>query len=191
MIVLAVIGVLVNGGAVLFTRDGDSLNQRAVSLHMLEDVCGWVVVLIGAFFMKFTNFIWIDPLLSIGVAAVLAYHAAKSLGEVLAVLLERAPTSVDTAVFVKALKAIDGVRGVHHVHVWSFDGERALASLHVTSALSDFPRIKSEVLACAAAHGIVHVTVQWDDAKDGEGVACVLGEPKEGVHPHRRHHAHG
>ena len=79
MIIFAVIGVAVNFLAAYFTRDGDSLNQKAVNLHMLEDVLGWVVVLIGAVVMKFTELSIIDPLMSIGVALFIMINAIKNL----------------------------------------------------------------------------------------------------------------
>ena len=68
MIVFALIGATVNLIAAFVTKDGDSLNQRAVNLHMLEDVLGWIVVLIGAIVMRFSNITVLDPIMSIGVA---------------------------------------------------------------------------------------------------------------------------
>ena len=81
MIVFAVVGVCVNFCAAYFTHGGDSLNQKAVSLHMLEDVLGWAVVLVGAIVMRFTDFILIDPILSIGVALFIFIHALQNLKE--------------------------------------------------------------------------------------------------------------
>ena len=83
MIIFAIVGVCVNFGAALLTRDGDSLNQKAVNLHMLEDVLGWIVVLIGAIVMRFTKFYIIDPLMSIGVAIFILINALKNLKDVL------------------------------------------------------------------------------------------------------------
>ena len=65
MILFAVFGVCVNAGAAYLTRNGNSLNRKAINLHMLEDVLGWVTVLVGALVMRFTDFALIDPLLSI------------------------------------------------------------------------------------------------------------------------------
>ena len=75
MIIFAVIGVCVNLAAALVTRNGASLNQKAVNLHILEDVLGWVVVLVGAVVMRFTNFYILDPFLSIGVAIFILINA--------------------------------------------------------------------------------------------------------------------
>ena len=83
MLIFAVVGVAVNLAAALFTRHGDSLNQRAVSLHMLEDVLGWVVVLIGALVMKFVpidGIQIIDPIMSIGVAIFIVIETITEIG---------------------------------------------------------------------------------------------------------------
>ena len=89
MIVFAIVGVVVNLAAALFTREGHSLNQKAVNLHMLEDVLGWIVVLVGAIVMRFTDFALIDPLMSIGVAVFILINAVGNLKEVLDLFLEK------------------------------------------------------------------------------------------------------
>lgn len=81
MILFAIVGVCVNFCAAYFTHGGDSLNQKTVSLHMLEDVLGWAAVLIGAIVMRFTDFRIIDPLLSIGVALFILISAMQNLKE--------------------------------------------------------------------------------------------------------------
>ena len=73
MIVFAIFGVIINFLAAYFTREGDSLNQKSVNLHMLEDVLGWIVVLIGSILMKFTNISLIDSIMSILVALFILY----------------------------------------------------------------------------------------------------------------------
>ena len=79
MLVFALVGVLVNSVAAFFTHGGDNINLRAVNLHMLEDVLGWVTVLIGAFVMKLTDFSLIDPIMSIGVALFILISAVKNI----------------------------------------------------------------------------------------------------------------
>lgn len=81
MIIFAIFGVAVNSVAAFVTREGDSLNQKAVNLHMLEDVLGWAVVLIGAVIMRFTDITILDPLMSIGVAVFIVINAARNLKE--------------------------------------------------------------------------------------------------------------
>ena len=79
MIIIAIIGTSVNLVAVFFTTGGHSLNQKAVNLHMLEDVLGWIVVLIGAIIMRFTDISIIDPIMSIAVAVFILINAVKNL----------------------------------------------------------------------------------------------------------------
>ena len=82
MIIFAVVGVVVNFCAAFFTREGSSLNQRAVNLHMLEDVLGWIVVLVGAIVMRVSGFALIDPIMSIGVSAFILYNAVKNITDI-------------------------------------------------------------------------------------------------------------
>ena len=95
MIIFAIVGVLVNLLAAFVTHKGESLNQKAVSLHMIEDVLGWAVVLIGAIVIKFTNFVIIDPILSICVAIYIIIHAFSHLKEALDLFLEKTPENID------------------------------------------------------------------------------------------------
>ena len=109
MIIFAVVGVCVNFCAAIFTREGGSLNQKAVNLHMLEDVLGWLVVLMGAIVMKFTDFALIDPILSIGVALFIFINAVKNLKEVVDLFLEKTPHDIEVAEIKEHIEEIDGV----------------------------------------------------------------------------------
>ena len=112
MIVFAVVGVIVNFGAALVTREGDSLNQKAVNLHMLEDVLGWVVVLVGAVVMRFTDFAIIDPFMSIGVAVFILINTVKNLKEAVDLFLEKTPHDVSIDEIKEHLCEIEGVLDV-------------------------------------------------------------------------------
>ena len=83
MIVFAIVGVCINLCAAFVTREGDSLNQKAVNLHMLEDVLGWIVVLVGTIVMRFTDFTLLDPIMSIGVSAFILINAIRNLKEII------------------------------------------------------------------------------------------------------------
>ena len=89
MLIFAILGVIVNFLAAYFTKEGDSLNQKSVNLHMLEDVLGWVVVLVGSVIMRFTDIKIIDPILSIGVAIFILIHALKTLRQIGNIFLEK------------------------------------------------------------------------------------------------------
>ena len=122
MIIFGVFGVTINLVAAIITRHGDSLNQKAVNLHMLEDVLGWIVVLVGAIVMRFTDISVIDPIISIAVAAFIFINALKNLKEAIDLFLEKAPQSIDTQELKKHIQSLEGVLDVHHIHLWSIDG---------------------------------------------------------------------
>ena len=167
MLIFAVIGVIVNLCAALLTREGYSLNQKAVNLHMLEDVFGWVVVLVCAIVMRFTDISIIDPLMSIGVAVFILINAIKNLSEVLEILLEKKPRSINIGELKAHICEIDGVVDVHHIHVWSMEGHNNYATMHVV-VNRDFYDIKGKIREESRGYGIVHVTLELE----AEGEHC-------------------
>lgn len=162
MVVLALIGVIINFCAAYFTRDGKSLNQRAVNLHMLEDVLGWVVVLIGAIIIKFTEINVIDSILSIAVALFISVHAFKSFKEILDLFLIKTPPSIEILMLKDHLLEIKGVIDVHHIHVWSLDGVNNYATMHVVTNAND-KKIKELIKEEMNYHGICHTTIELED----------------------------
>lgn len=162
MIILAIIGVVVNFLAAYFTRDGDSLNQKSVNLHMLEDVLGWVVVLIGAIVMRFTDISIIDPILSIVVAVFILKESVKNATSILDVLLEKTPQGINLDSLEKQLLGVKTVRNVHHLHVWSMDGYRNCATLHIVSDINPkhFDQVKSQARHILDESHISHSTIE-------------------------------
>ena len=194
MIVFAIIGAVVNFLAAYFTREGDSLNQKAVNLHMLEDVMGWVVVLIGAVAMKFTDISIIDPLLSIVVAAFILVNALKSCKSILDLFLEKIPSNFNVEQIKRDLMKIDEVQDVHHVHIWSMDGTSHYATLHVVTSFFDLPFIKNIVKEKLNEMGINHVTVEiectGEECLEKECHVDVINSTCGCGHHHHHGHSH-
>ena len=191
MILFAVFGVIVNFLAATFTREGDSLNQKSVNLHMLEDVLGWVIVLIGAIIMKFTDISLIDPILSIGVAAFILISALKTLKEIVDIFLEKTPDGVNLEEIKEHIISIDEVLDVHHIHIRSIDGYRNYATMHVVFE-GKLPEVKAKVKEELAEHGIEHTTIEFEEK--GEACDCkeceIKGECGTCDHHHHHHHHH-
>ena len=188
MIIFAVIGVAVNFLAAYFTRDGDSLNQKAVNLHMVEDVLGWMVVLIGAIVMRFTDFKLIDPILSIAVAVYIFIHAFSHLKEALDLFLVKIPEGIEIDEIKHHLLEIDGVLDVHHIHVWSMDGNQNYATMHVVTN-SNHLKIKKAIKDELFEHGIVHATLELEGEKEHcEDKHCHTHSSSK--HHHHAHHHH-
>ena len=188
MIIFALVGVAVNIIAAYFTREGDSMNQKAVNLHMLEDVLGWIVVLAGAVIMRFTNLAILDPLMSMGVAVFILFHAAKNLLATLDLVLEKTPKGIDVADLTAHLTAIEGVTDIHHLHIRSLDGERHSATMHVKCS-GDAHRIKEQIREELAEHGICHATLELETADEHcHHPGCNLHALEANTHSHHHHH---
>lgn len=187
MIIFAIFGVVINFVAAYFTREGDSLNQKSVNLHMLEDVLGWVVVLIGAVLMRIFDIKFLDPILSICVAVFILINAYKNFKASLNVFLEKTPEDIDIAELKEHLKEIDGIVDIHHVHVWSIDGFKNYATMHVI-VKNDGREIKDKVRQELKEHGIAHVTVEIEHENEGCGSQeCKVDENSHGHHHHHHH----
>lgn len=188
MIIFAVVGALVNFLAAYFTKDGDSLNQKAVNLHMLEDVLGWIVVLVGAIIMRFTDIRIIDPLMSMGVAIFIFVNALKNLKEVLDLFLEKIPNNISIEEIKHHIKEINGVIDVHHIHIWSMDGQLNFATMHIVAAENSH-EIKDKIREELKEHGIGHATLEIENPNDHcHEEHCHIEENHHSGHHHHHHH---
>ncbi len=185
MLIFAIVGLVINLIATYFTHGGTSINQKAVNLHMLEDVLGWLIVLIGAVVMRFTDLYLIDPILSILLALFIIMSSLKNLKQIADIFLIKTPKSVEISHVIADLKNIDGVIDVHHLHVWSLDGEVNCATLHlVTNTIS--AEIKNHVKHHLNEHGISHVTIEMET--ELEDCCDKLCEIKSNAHHCCHHH---
>ncbi len=189
MIIIAIIGTVINFAAAYFTRDEKSLNLKAVNLHMLEDVLGWAIVLIGAIVMKITSFNIIDPILSLAVSVFIFIKAAENLKIIIDIFLEKTPGLIDIEELRKKLCEINHVLDVHHIHIRSIDGFNHYATLHVVT--SENPQsVKKMVKEELKQYNIVHVVVEIENADEKcEDINC-LAENFENHHYHHSHHHH-
>jgi cobalt-zinc-cadmium efflux system protein len=177
MLLLAVLGVLVNGAAVLRVRTGSSLNEQVVTWHLLEDVLGWVAVLVVSIVMLFVEAPVLDPLLSIAITSWVGWNAAKNLRRTLAVFLQAVPDGVEIEALKEAVQAIDGVVGLEHVHVWSQEGEHHVLTGHLVvdrATLDEAAVIRAAVRSVLREAGIHHTTLEvvGSGGDDDPGLSC-------------------
>lgn len=168
MIGLAVLGVVVNGAAVLRLRKGGhSLNEEMITWHLLEDVLGWLAVLAGSLIMYFFEAPIIDPLLSIGITLYVLFNVIKRLRKSLRVVLQAKPEDVDLDKIEKAMSTVDGVEQVHHTHVWTMDGEYHILSTHVKIdgrlSVRELQPLKQAIREKLEALHIEHATIEFED----------------------------
>ncbi|MEM1405138.1 MAG: cation diffusion facilitator family transporter [Bacteroidota bacterium] len=166
MLYLSILGIVVNGAAVFKLRKGESLNEKVVSLHLLEDVLGWVAVLIGSIIMMFTDAPFIDPLLSVLISLFVLYNVYRNLKKSMLVILQGIPEEVSVDDIRQKLKDMPEVTDIHDCHAWSMDGEYNILTVHLRLAkdykLSEQAKLKEKVKAQLKDESINHITVEFE-----------------------------
>jgi len=170
MLYLSLLGILVNGAAVLKLRKGVSLNEKAVYLHMLEDVLGWVAVLIGSIVMMFTDAWIIDPLLSVLIAIFILYNVYKNLRKSFLIILQGIPENIDIDRIREKLGRIHAITDVHDCHIWSMDGNYNILTIHLQLdqdyKLSEQATLKTRVMEVLVREPIDHVTIEFETEEE-------------------------
>ena len=185
MIVFAIIGVTLNFIAAYVTREGDSINQKSVNLHMLEDVLGWVVVLFGAIIMNFTDIRMLDSIMSIGVAIFILTNSLKNIKKVLDIFLEKTPDNINIEELKKHLMKIKDIYDIHHIHVWSIDGYNNYATMHIVTKSNNIEKVKQNIRDELLEHNIVHSILETEKEECDEK-ECNVKFTTE--HQHHHHH---
>ena len=164
MILLAILGIVVNGYAVFRLKKGHSHNERVVSLHLIEDVIGWAAVLLGSIIIYFTGWHQIDPILSIGISLFILYNIYKNIRATMRIVLQGTPEDIDLEKIKESLGEIEGVISHHDLHIWSMDGERNIMTVHVVIdaevAAERIYEVRDQVHEKMKALGIQHSTVE-------------------------------
>jgi cobalt-zinc-cadmium efflux system protein len=159
MLVLALLGVAFNFMALLRLKKGDSINEKVISLHFIEDILGWVAVLIGSIVMLFIDLPILDPILSISIMAFILFNVYKNLRHLFRIILQGIPLNIDIENIKKQILTFPEVLEVHDVHAWSMDGEYNVMSLHLV--LKDLtPQITVEKIKKDLRHSLEHLNVQ-------------------------------
>lgn len=134
MIAFAVLGILVNGAAFLRLKGEGSQNARVVGWHLLEDVLGWILVLIGGILLMFIDLPIIDPLLALLLSLYVLYNVLRNLGETIGLFLQRTPRNVDLDLVRETLSSCDQVLSSHDTRIWSLDGQHHVLTTHLVIA---------------------------------------------------------
>jgi cobalt-zinc-cadmium efflux system protein len=174
MILFAILGVVVNGLAALRLRGEKSLNARAIAWHLIEDVLGWVAVLVVSIVLLFTDFYILDPLLSILITIYILYNVLKNMKETLALFLQAVPDNVDVAAIDERLNEMEHVCSTHHTHVWSLDGEHHVLTSHIVVdedvSKEQVLCLRKDILELVRELAFAHSTIEIEFGDDDCGV---------------------
>lgn len=205
MMGVATIGLVLNLAIGLGLKDDShgNLNVRSAFLHVMGDAAASAGVILGAIAIHYTGWQAIDPLLSIAIALFIAYGAWAVLDECVHILMEGVPRHVDTDRMVAELRAIDGVAGVHDLHVWSLAQGMTSLSCHILIEdvhVTDSIRIVAACNQLLAKHfQIEHTTIQAEaEHCSPDSPHCNLSfvqpahdDDHDHDHEHDHQHAHG
>ena len=178
MFILAIIGIVVNGAAVLRTRKGSSINEKVVSLHLLEDVLGWVAVLVGSILIYFTKLTIFDPILSIAITLFILFNVFRNIKQVLPILLQGTPRNLEVEHIAENLKEIKNITNIHDLHIWSLDEEYNILTVHVVLEnplpVDELIDIKKQIRAALKEEEIQHTTIEFETSKENcDFIDCI------------------
>lgn len=172
MLVLACLGIGVNLVALLRLRKGSSINERVISLHFLEDVLGWIAVLVGSIVMMFYDVPILDPILSLGIAAFILFNVYKNMKSVFRIVLQGTPENLSEEKIRQQVEAFPEVKSTHDIHVWSMDGNYHIVTLHVVVdkdlSIAEQEALKIRIKESLRKLALQHATVEIET----EGYEC-------------------
>lgn len=175
MLVLAVIGIAVNGAAMFRLKKGNTLSEKAVSLHFLEDVLGWVAVLIGAIIMNFVEVPILDPILCIGIALFILFNVYKNIRSVLKIILQAVPENLSETEIKKQVAEFIEITEIHDIHSWSMDGIYNVVTFHAlineNKKQSELEQLKAKIKNKLLQNNISHITIEFE-FKNCEDESC-------------------
>jgi cobalt-zinc-cadmium efflux system protein len=180
MSIIAGIGLVANGavGLLLVRHSGDNLNFRAVLFHVAGDALGAFAVIIGGLVITATGAAWIDPALSLFVAAIIVAGVMRVLRDAADVLLEGVPRGLHVSDVRDAMATVSGIQAVHDLHVWTIGSGALALSAHVLvqdRSVSEAGAILQQLDALVRERfGITHVTLQFEceNCQDDERIIC-------------------
>jgi cobalt-zinc-cadmium efflux system protein len=166
MLALAILGVTVNGYAAFKLSAGKSLNERVLSWHMIEDVLGWLAVLIVSIVLMFVDWPILDPLLSIAFTLFILFNVLFSLRETVGLFLQATPDESVQQSIRQDLLALEQINDLHHLHFWSLDGEHHVLTVHLVLksmlASAQLITLKTQIASQLADYQLAHTTIEFE-----------------------------
>lgn len=164
MVLLAIVGVAVNGFAMVRLSKDKGLNARVVALHLLEDVLGWVAVLVVAVVLLFVDVPLLDPLLAIVITLYILSGVMNNLKTMVPVFLQAVPDTLNLGDIVAEITDLAGVASVHHAHIWSLDGNSTVFTAHLeldqSLDVAAYMALKDEIGSLIREYGMDHSTIE-------------------------------
>ena len=170
MLLLSIFGIAVNGYAAYKLSEGNSLNERVLNWHLLEDVLGWVAVFIVSIVLMFKPWAILDPILSIGFTLFILFNVIRNLKQTLMLFLQATPDKAQLERIRDDLLSNEHVSDLHHFHIWSLDGERNVMTVHLVLvgdvSTEHIQTLKNDVQRSLKKYNFEHTTVEFEFADE-------------------------
>ena len=174
MLVLGIVAIAVNTAASRVVSHGHSHNESILSLHFLEDILGWLAVVGVSIILRFTDWYFLDPLLSLIIAGFILSKALPKFWENIQIFLDHVPSDVDLSQLYQEIAVLENVRAITQLNVWTTDGLEKYAMLHICL---ENPNLLAETQAVLRqkllAYGIAKVTIQTDESLQEHQEYCI------------------
>ncbi len=174
MLILGIVAIVVNTAASRVVSHGHSHNESILSLHFLEDILGWLAVILVSLILRFTDWYFLDPLLSLVIAGFILSKALPKFWKNIQIFLDHVPSDVDLIQLYQEIAALENVRAITQLNVWTTDGLEKYAMLHI--CLKN-PNLLAETQASLRqkllAYGIAKVTIQTDESLQEHQEYCI------------------
>ncbi|TLX51154.1 cation transporter [Pseudoalteromonas ruthenica] len=166
MLALAILGIAVNGYAAIKLSSGKSLNEKVLNWHLLEDVLGWVAVLVVAIVLMFVDWPILDPILSICFTLFILINVVRNLVQTVRLFLQGAPDKKTQTKLTEVLTEPQEISTAHHVHYWSLDGEHHVLTAHLCLAqelnAEQVIALKQRLADNLAEYDLAHTTLEFE-----------------------------
>ena len=174
MLILGIVAIVVNTAASRVVSHGHSHNESILSLHFLEDILGWLAVILVSLILRFTDWYFLDPLLSLVIAGFILSKALPKFWENIQIFLDHVPSDVDLSQLYQEIAVLENVRAITQLNVWTTDGLEKFAMLHICL---ENPNLLAETQAVLRqrllAYGIAKVTIQTDESLQEHQEYCI------------------
>lgn len=165
MFLLAILGILVNGAAVLKLKKGKSLNEKVVSLHLLEDVLGWVAVMVGSIVMYFFDIPIIDPILSVLIALYILFNVFKNSKSCIKIMMQAVPENLDLENLKQQILALAEIKKIESLRAWSLDGMSHVMTLKIVVEKNieavKMKALKTNIQEMVKEKGVDELTIEF------------------------------
>ena len=171
MIIFAIFGIIINGYAAYKTSKSIKYKEKSINLHMLEDVFGWILILVGSIIIKIFGLIIIDPIMSILLGLFILLHVYRNLKDIFDIIMEKVPKDIDIEKIKKDLKMqYNFIEDINHVHVWSVDGVNNCISAHILInkciTINQINEFKNSVKLFLKDKNIIYSTIEIEYDND-------------------------